>query len=232
MNSIFKILFKNSPTNQSHQNIKNLPELVRKINKNELTSYQGSGEAFINVNDPLHNRINVEEPDYIIEYNKELSFLQKYFTNKNKRILAKYFHSLRYQKEIKRPNAHLRQMYFGLIVRQNVHVVMLLIVFISYCLGYFWSRMKYDIYTRRYLYVNFFNIIMLHEFLDYHLNNLIESFENYFPREFSEKDYEYILYKKLTNYVIKRRIKKKIEVVLGEDPQVFEIDEMLKKINK
>lgn len=77
---------------QNLNKIENLPDLIRKINRNELINY-----------------INL--------YYKELPSIKKYFIIPLKKVICSKLpfsiQILRFEKEIYRPNSDFREMYFG-----------------------------------------------------------------------------------------------------------------------
>lgn len=212
----------------------NLPDLVRKINKNELIDYTGGKYEEINKTDPLYLRINIEDLDYIKECQQNKPFYQKYFTFPIIRYIAKFnFTNFRFSKEIYRPNVNLREMYFGILpdrYKASVLTYYIVLILLAYVCGYIWARLKYDIPTRKFMYVFIFSYMMVFEHLDNNATSLLDFINSIIPLEMSDTEMEYIIYYKLTNYLTKRSMKNKIDAILGTDPELFEIDEIIKKI--
>lgn len=231
MNKFFN-LFKRKQKDQ------NLPDLIRKINKNELAKYKPIDFDILEQKkkDPLYMRINLEEYklDYINEYNKELSFLNKIILKIKKHTIFK-IPKYRYSKEIYRPAVNLRQPHFNIIPdnykfsKESTYILVIILFFI---LGYFWARLKYDIYLRKYAYNYAFSSMMFFEFLDYKANNILDIINYYLPLNFSEQEAEYLIYKKIKTFFLKRKLNKKVEEVIKTDPDYIEINEILNKINK
>lgn len=230
--NIFKF-FKRTP--KKNVAVENLPDLVRKISKNELMDYKKIEVKERSKRDPLYMKIDPHQFDYIYEYNKELSFWKKYVKNPTKFLLAKYFKSLKNEKEIYRPNIELRESYFNNYKPEKFKIsfekALALISFFSFLIGYLWSRFKYDIYTRRWMYTYVFSYMMAFEFLDYQANLFLDKINSIAPIEMSDKELEFIMYKKLREYFIRRKIEKEVKGIIATEPEVYEIDELMKKIN-
>lgn len=234
--------------------VKNLPDLVKKINKHEIQKYQQINQEEIEVKkkDPLYMRISKTEFDYIEEINKETTLKQRVFLN-IKYLLAKYLNNpnrinLRYEKVIRRPNEDLRIPHFNLFNfnynkpqsnfqnkkygMYTVFFVFLFGLYFSCLIGYFYSRLKYDIYLRKYMYCYFASVMLLFEWVDYHATTVLENLNYYFPKYISDKEAEYIAFRKMQVFFKKRKINKNLNLILETDPDLLEIDELLKKINK
>lgn len=239
----------------SAKTVKNLPDLVRKINKNEIQKYQQISleEVEIKKKDTLYMRITKPEFDYIEEINKETT-LRKRIKLNIKYLLAKYLNvipnkiNFRQDKIINRPNEHLRIPHFNLpnfnyknpesnfknkkYTMFTVFFVFLFGVYFSCLIGYFYSRLKYDIYYRKYMYCYYSSVMLLFEWIDYHATSALEYLEYYFPKYISDKEAEYIAFRKMQVFFKRRKINKSVNMILETDPDLLEIDEMLKKINK
>jgi hypothetical protein len=230
--NIFKF-FKKTP--KKNVSVENLPDLVRKISKNELIDYKAIEIKQKSKKDPLYMRVQPDEIDYIYEYNKQLTVSRKYLYNPLKFFLAKYFKSLKYEKEIHRPNVELRESYFNEErpdkFKISFEMALALISFFSFFIGYWWSRLKYDIYTRKWMYTYVFSYMMAFEFLDYQANLFLDKINDLVPIEMSNKELEFILYKNLRTYLIKRKIENEVKGIIETDPQLYEIDNLVKKIN-
>ncbi len=224
---------------QNLNKIENLPDLIRKINRNELSTYKNSVKIEEPSKDPLYMRIQHEEFDYINLYYKELPLYKKYFIIPLKKVISSKltynFQKLRFEKEIYRPNSDLREMYFGTQPEKykiTFSALLFFIVFFSYLIGYTWARLKYDIYTRRIMYCNFFSWMMLFEYLDYHSSLVLDRINDIFPKEMSDKEFEFILYKKIRGYMSKKKIQGTIQEIINTDPDLLEVEEMMRRINK
>lgn len=231
----FNLFKKNTKT------VQNLPQLINKINKDEISPYVPSIPASEGrKKDPLYMRIDIENIDYIKEYRNELSIKQKYITIPLRKCLLRFpiisnlFPNIRFEKEIYRPNPELREIHFGDVPKKykfSVISIYVVTIIFAYIVGYFWSKLKYDISTRRFMYSFLFSFMMAFEYIDYHAENLMEYINTVFPKEMSDKELEYILYKKITSFLVKRRMNKNIEEILKTDPELFEIERLLKRIN-
>ena len=73
---------------------------------------------------------------------------------------------------------------------------------------------------------------MLFEQVDYYADSFLEMINKLMPKEMSDKELEFILYKKMRSYLLKRRIKNKVDEILKTDPELLEIEDILKRINK
>ena len=250
----FSLFSKFLKLDTSAKTVKNLPDLVRKINKNEIQKYQQISleEVEIKKKDPLYMRILKPEFSYIEEINKETTFRKRVFLN-IKYLLAKYLNipnktNFRYRKIIERPNVNLRIPHFNLFnynynkpesnfknkkyAMFTVFITFLFGVYFSCFIGYFYSRLKYDIYFRKYMYCYFASVMLLFEWIDYHATTVLECLDYYFPKYISDKEAEYIAFKKMQVFLKQRKINRSVNMILGTDPDLLEIDEMLKKINK
>lgn len=230
--NIFKI-FKKTP--KKTVSVENLPDLVKKISKNDIIDYKAIEIQQKTKKDPLYMRVKQEDIDYIYEYNKQLTLSKKYLVNPIKILLSKYFKNFKYEKEIYRPNVELRETHFYGQVPDKFKIsfglAFALISFFSFFIGYWWSRFKYDIYTRRWMYTYVFSYMMAFEFLDYQTNLLLDRINNIVPIEMSNKELEFILYKKLRTFLIKRKLEKEVKGILESEPELYEIDNLVKKIN-
>ena len=67
----------------SAKTVKNLPELIKKINKNEIAKYQNNlQDPFDHLKkDPLFMRFEKTEFDYIEEIRKEMTLRKKLYLN-------------------------------------------------------------------------------------------------------------------------------------------------------
>lgn len=234
--------------------VKNLPDLLKKINKNEIQKYQQISQEEIEIKkkDSLYMRIFKTELDYIQEIKKETTFKKRVLLN-IKYLLAKYLNfpnkiNFRYEKIIARPNEELRIPHFNLFNFNynkpesnfknkkygmfSVFFVFLFGLYFSCLLGYFYSRLKYDIYLRKFMYCYSASVMLLFEWIDYHATTLLEYLEYYFPKYISDKEAEYIAFRKMQVYFKRRKINKNVNMILETDPDLLEIDELLKKINK
>lgn len=224
---------------QNLNKIENLPDLIRKINRNELITYKNTLKIEEPTKDPLYFRIKREELDYINLYYKELPSIKKYFIIPLKKVICSKLpfsiQILRFEKEIYRPNSDFREMYFGTQPENHkitYSALLILLLFFAYLLGYAWARLKYDIYSRRIMYCNFFSWMMLFEYFDYNASLLLDRINDIFPKEMSDKEFEFILYKKIRGYMTKKKIKGKVQEIINTDPDLIEIEEMMRRINK
>jgi hypothetical protein len=223
--NIFRI-FKKTKNNDL-----NLPTLIKNMNKSELTSYK---PTFIEekTSDPLYMRIKVKEIDYITRYRNELSFYKKYILYPLRKNFAK-IKKFRYEQEIYRPNPSLREMHFNLKVNKykiSYQLLMILVIFYSYLIGYIWSKLKYDTKTRRFMYCYVFSTMMVFEYLDYIAESILEKVNRIIPKDMSDKEFEYILYSKIRNFYTKRKLKKMTEDVLNTNEDLLEIEGIMKKL--
>lgn len=238
----------------SAKTVKNLPDLVRKINKNEITKYHQVHEEQMEIKekDQLYMRLVKKDWDYIEEIKHERT-MRKKFVLYLKFILAKYFSNenfkiCRFEKIISRPNEKLRIPHFH-ILNQNfkrpesnfkdrkygyfsVFITFLMGLYFSLAAGYYYSRLKYDIYTRKYMYIHYTSFILFFEFIDYHAMEILDKLDYYFPKYISDKEAEYIAFRKMQAIFKKRKINKSVNMILETDPDFLELDELLKKINK
>jgi hypothetical protein len=230
--NIFKI-FKRNP--QKNVSVENLPDLVRKMSRNELIDYKALEIKQKSKRDPLYMRVDPEPFDYVYEYNKELTLWKKYLKQPVYFYLAKYFKNFKYEKEIYRPNVELRDSYFNDKIpdkfKISFEMALALISFFSFLIGYVWSRLKYDIYTRRWMYTYVFSYMMAFEFLDYQANLYLDKINSLLPIEMSNKELEFILYKKIRTIYLRRKVEKEVKGILETDPQLYEIDDLMKKVN-
>jgi hypothetical protein len=224
---------------QNLNKIENLPDLIKKFNRNELTAYKNKIKIEEPTKDPLYLRIKPEEFDYINLYYKELPVYKKYFIFPIKKFLSSNLRlsirNLRFEKEIYRPNPEFREMYFGTQPEKfkiTYSALLVLILFFAYLLGYTWARLKYDIYTRRIMYCYFFSWMMLFEYLDYHASLVLDRINDIFPKDMSDKEFEFILYKKIRGYIAKKKIRGKVQEIINTDPDLLEIEEMMRRISK
>ena len=189
------------------------------------------------------------------EIRKEMTLRKKLYLN-FKYFLGKYFNfnnkylqmSTRYEKIIMRPNKELRNPHFGFSNENyknseskfanrtysyfTVFTIFLSGLYLSFLCGYFYSKFKYDIITRKFMYVYYTSFILFFEWIDFNAMNLLEVLDYYFPKYISDKEAEYIAYRKMQIFFKKKKIDKKVNEIMETDPDLLEIDELLKKINK
>ena len=222
--------------NQNTSHVTNLPDLIRKIDKNELINYKSKFKVEEQSKDPLYMRIEVEEIDYVNMYYKELPYWRKYLFLPAKAIISNVkLLNLRFEKDIYRPNVDLREKHFDTKLKKykvSFPTRLLLIIFYSFLIGYVWSKLKYDIYSRRFMYCYMFSSMMLFEFLDYKAGLVLDRINSIIPKEMSDKEFEFVLYKKIRSFITKRNMKGKIEEILGTDPELIEMDNLMRRIDK
>jgi hypothetical protein len=252
--NIFSRFFK---IDTSAKAVKNLPELIKKINKNEIEKYNNTIiDPFDHLKkDLLFMRFEKPEFDYIEEMRKEMTIKKKIYLN-FKYFLGKYFNiknkfinlQTRYEKVIMRPNIDLRKPHFGFPNENyknsesrfanrtysffSVFTIFLGCLYLSFLCGYFYSKFKYDINTRKFMYVYYTSFILLFEWVDFNAMNILENLNYYFPKYISDKEAEYIAYRKMQIFFRKKKINKKVNEIMETDPDLLELDELLKKINK
>jgi hypothetical protein len=252
--NIFSRFFK---LDSSAKTVKNLPELIKRINKNEIAKYQNPLiDPFEHLKkDPLYMRFEKTEYDFIEEIRKEMTMKKKfylkikYFIGKYLNIKNKYFNfQNRYKKVIMRHNIELRRPHFGFPNENyknsesrfanisysffSVFSIFLSCLYLSFILGYIYSKFKYDINTRKFMYVYYTSFILFFEWVDFNAMNFLEYMNYYFPKYISDKEAEYIAYRKMQIFFRKKKINKKVNEIMETDPDLLEIDELLKKINK
>jgi len=250
----FSIFQKFLKMDTSAKTVKNLPDLLHKINKNEIQKYQQISQEEIEIRkkDPLYMRISKTEFDYIDEISKEVTFKKRININ-FKYFLAKFFINsnsinFRYEKILQRPNEDLRIPHFNYLnynyknptsnfryKKYSFFTVFFLFLFGMYfsCLfGYAYSRLKYDIYSRKYFYQYYTSFMLFFEWVDYHTTKILELIDYYFPKYISDKEAEYIAFRKIQVFFKRKKINKNVNLILETDPELLEIDELLKKINK
>lgn len=237
----------------SAKTVKNLPELIEKMNRNEIVKYTNTiKDPFDDERkDPLLMRFEKIEFDYIEEMRKEMNW-RKQIRLKLKYFLAKYFNNIyfptRFDKEISRPNIYLRTPHFGYLNEnynkpesrfRNIKYTYFSVIsiflgglYLAFLSGYLYAKFKYDINTRKFMYVYYTSFILFFELVDYNAMNFLEFLDYYFPKYISDKEAEYIAYRKMQVFFKKRKIDKKVTEIIETDPDLLEIDELLKKINK
>ena len=221
---IFKF-FKKETKNSS------LPDLIRKLDKNEITSYKDLSFHEKKFKDPLYMRISVEELDYPKEYYEEIPLYQKYISLPITRKFSKYFINKRFEKIIYRPNVSLRKPYFAQkakIYKMSNFSKFFWVVFLGYLIGYTWAKLKYDIMFRRYMYCYCFSSMMLFEYIDYQIGFIKDVLDKYIPLDMSGDELEYILYKKIRGYYTKRKLETRFEEVVKTDKEIVEVDNLIK----
>ncbi len=250
----FNLFSKFFKIDTSAKTVKNLPDLVKKINKNEIQKYQQISyeDLEFKKKDPLYMRISKREFDYIEEINREMTIKKRINLNL-KYLLAKYFNNpfslnLRFEKIIKRPNQDLRIPHFNFLNFNyknpesnfrdkkysyfTVFFISIFAIYFSCFLGYAYSRLKYDIYSRKYMYLYYTSSMVFFEWIDHHATNILEFIDYYFPKYISDKEAEYIAFRKMQVFFKRKKINKNVNMILETDPDLLEIDELLKKINK
>jgi len=214
--------------------VENLPDLIRKIDKNALTHYKHSSADIENSRDPLYMRIKIEEIEYVDQYYKTLPLYKKFLLFPLQRIISKNS-KFRFEKEIYRPSVDLREPHFNVKPRKykiSFTVKILLIIFYFYSIGYLWAKLKYDIQMRRYMYCYLFSYMMIFEYIDYKVGLVLDRINEYMPKEMSDKEFEFILYEKICDYFGKRRLQNKVDQIINTDEEVFELDQLMKRIDK
>jgi hypothetical protein len=214
----------------------NLPELIKNARKNELSSKVINIEEVEKAQqDPLMMRINIEKYDYYQENLKDRALHKKLWYNIRSLFLRFSFthRFFRNEKVLLRPHPNQREPHFDIIPESwrfsNAFKATVILVF-AFFTGYFWAKLRYDIYTRRYLYTHLFSIIMAFEYCDYQATQFLNLIEKYFPSSFSDKEAEFIIYRKFRNFFVKRRLEKKVdEIINDKNQELLEIDEKLKK---
>jgi hypothetical protein len=213
--------------------IENLPDLVRRIDKNALTQYKHHKSDIEKSIDPLYMRIKIEEIDYVDKFNKTLPIYKKYILLPILKFIPKNS-NYRFMKDIYRPHVELREPHFNVKSRKynlSFTVKIMLMIFYFYFIGYFWARLKYDIQMRRYMYCYLFSYMMLFESLDYKVNLILDKINEYMPKEMSDKEFEFILYKKFCDYITKSKLEKKVNHIINTNEDIFELDQLMKRIN-
>jgi hypothetical protein len=218
--------------------IENLPDLVKKLDKNQISKYESVLSSEDKEKDPLYMRINVKEIDYINQFYKELPFFKKYLTYPLLKFLSNFPYLgnfLRYKRIIYRPNVDLREPHFDSFPKKykmSFVIRLFYVCFFCFLIGYMWARLKYDIFYRRYMYCYCFSWMMLFEYLDYKAGIVLDILNEYMPLELSGNEYEFLLYKKIRGYFTKRKLNNQVKRVKETDPELLEIDEILRRINK
>ncbi len=82
------------------------------------------------------------------------------------------------------------------------------------------------------MYCYMFSSMMLFEFLDYKAGLILDRINSIIPKEMSDKEFEFVLYKKIRSFITKRNMKGKIEEILGTDPELIEMDNLMRRIDK
>jgi hypothetical protein len=92
--------------------VQNLPDLIKKINKNELIDYKELILKEKSLKDPLYLRIQIDDIGYVNENLKEMPFYKKFILLPLKFYISKFqfLSNFRYEKEIYRPNVQSRAM--------------------------------------------------------------------------------------------------------------------------
>jgi hypothetical protein len=222
------------------ENQLNLPSIISK--KQELKIYEkiDKQEILKKQEDPLVVRIKkkseLNNNNYIEEYFNNMSLIKKFsiksknFLVKNKFISEKRLWSLKRTNSVfyQTPNFadHINKHYFF-----SKRITVFMIVLLSYTTGYLYSRCTHDVYFRRYGYSFFPTIMTYVDNIDYKLIKFDESLESYFPRDFSEKEYEYLIYNKIMYYYTRRRFDSKLKKIQFIDKDILEIDSMLLNMN-
>lgn len=232
MNTIFKNFIKLNKTKK--QTISNLPSLIK--NRNEISQYlKDIEEKNITESDPLFLRINIKKygiDDYLSERESLFKRLILYF----KYSKAKFFNKnqYRYEKQLERVNCNSRQMFFN-VLPKNYRITFTFALFsalvLTYIIGYFYARLKYDTYARRYMYVHFTSYMLLFEYIDYKVFEFLNKVNQIVPKEFSNKEAEFLFLKGVSDYFERKRINRKINKLIETDVDLLELDEILKKIN-
>jgi len=70
------------------------------------------------------------------------------------------------------------------------------------------------------------------EIIDDYIMRKIEKLDQLLPKEISDKEVSFILYKKIHEYTNKRKYNQQIDFILNTDPELLEIDNLLKRIRK
>jgi hypothetical protein len=230
MRKLFPGLFKQEP-----KVTENLPDLIRKLNQTDLTKYDKRFDILEEKpwKDPLMMRINVEKLNYIKEYNNELTPFKRLRLS-IKYYLAKLKPQYRYDYILHRPNEELRKPHYNFYDENKFTIsnlsLFLLIATSAYFIGYIYARFRYDVYLRRMMYVQFTSFMLLFEMIDHYVTSVQDTIEYYFPREFSQIEYEFVVYKWVRGYLRRRKLDKEINLIVNTDPDIIEIDNLIKKI--
>jgi hypothetical protein len=213
----------------------NLPDLIRKMNKTDLAKFDSRFDTLQEktFDDPLLMRINVEKINYIQASKDEKTLIQR-LRESFKYYFAKANNKHRYDFSLNRPNEELRKPYYGYFDDKfNKISNLTLFLFLSglaYVIGYTYARFRNDVYVRRFMYVKYTSVMLVFEFVDYHVSKILDTIEYYFPRDFSQLEYEFVVYKKIRNYFRKKRLGKDVDLIINTDPDVVEIDNIMRKI--
>lgn len=217
----------------------NLPSILSR--KSEISSYKPADKVknMKKPEDPLIVRIKKNNDlniNLIDEYFNNTSFLQKLnisfnnFLIKNKLVSEKRFWSLKRinSKFYSTPNYadHFNKHFFF-----SKRTTLLMLVLLSYTIGYIFSRSTNDVYFRRYGYSFFPTIMTYVDNVDYKLTQLDSFLEYYFPREFTEREYEYLIYNKLMYWNTRRKFDSKLKKIDFIDKDILEIDLILQKMH-
>jgi hypothetical protein len=228
MRKLFPGLFKQEPKYTD-----NLPDLIRKLNRTDLTKYDRLDTFEEQYKDPLMMRINTSRLNYIQQHNEEQTILKRLKQNA-KYYLAKFNSRYRFDYILHRPNPELRTPHYGWYDNEKFTItnfgLFLMIAIGAYFVGYVYARFRYDVYFRRIMYIKYTSFMLAFELLDYHVSYVLDSIEYYFPRDFSQLEYEFIVYKKIKNYLRRRKLNKDIDLIVNTDPEIIEIDNLVKKI--
>ena len=234
MKGLFKLITKRKERNITY----NLPDVIKKENS-QIKFYQKENESDIfKEKDLLFYRF---EKPIEIDYIKELelsgfAYIRMAVKNKLKNILRTIGILPKTEKNLKRTNIHLRTPYFSSELSDNKKFLttqlFVMCVLFFYCIGYGWARFRYDTYWRKYMYTHFTSTIIAFEVLDNYISELLNKFDKVLPKEISDQEMSYIVHKKIYEYANKRKYSKQIDFVLKTDPDLLEIDNLIKRIRK
>ena len=80
------------------------------------------------------------------------------------------------------------------------------------------------------MYCYCFSWMMIFEFLDYKAGLILNLVNKYLPLDMSDKELEFILYKKIRTYFKKRKIRGNVNDIINTDPELLEIEQLLRRI--
>jgi len=228
MRNLFRI-FRIKPKQQVQINY-NVPQTADRV-RTELSEYRLKNLKELTEKDPLFMRINIDQVDYVTETQRSRK-IQDILVIKLRKFLSKTNYFPENIKVIDRPNHHLRVPYFGKTrAKDKMHILsgFLLTAFFSFLFGYLYSRLRYDIYYRRYFYVYFTSVIIGFEVFDSKVKDFFEKINDYIPIDLDESHLQYILLRKTMDRIEERKLKNKLEEIL-DDPDMVELNKVLKKI--
>lgn len=233
---LIDIFFKNKSISGISKKTK-LPDIIKvkndlMINK-ELVDDLYENQILKN-EDLRKNKIKIKNYDFFYEYEKRQTFNKttlkvfsklffKIFSQRNKystkRLQDKYFMNPNFG-EIENPkNSYIMNFHFYIYI-----------LIISFSIGYLWAKFRYDIYLRKLCYNQYPKVIINFEKFDSYLRYIDNILNYYYPKNFTEEEYKYLLHKYIFDFKERSKLNREIKKYEFIDDDVIKMDNILNKI--